>query len=332
MTVRVYTSLDTGAPALTGDHFDKIRTILMACLVTGYGGKPGAGWTVGHDIPAGFSLGNGDGFVNYVRNSSAEFVGIYIMESVTDGTTGLAGGVNRRSAYWYDGSSETTRGFHYLQNSLINHWMVVADEKTCIYQAGYVTSTTSANAISAITYSAQYFGRYINAMGLSGPAEFCSVGNGYNTSGNGWFTQAYGCCLRNPFTGVVDQGAAPRYFAPGANFGDSRIAGFYQNLRAKVYPARLQPVRAALACFGSGLNGATTSSQAAIAGYLRGLITEPCLSISPLSEVLVTLGLTNTWQGRVRPINIPGGRQWLPIFGYTQDLGFFASLDAADWG
>lgn len=331
MTVRVYTSLDTGAPVLTGDHFDKLRTILMACLVTGYGSKPGAGWTVGHDIAAGFSLGNGDGYVNYVRNASTEYVGVFIMEAVTDGTTGLAGGVNRRSAYWFDGSSETTRGFLFLQSSLINHWMVVADEKTCIFQAGYLTSTTTANASSSISFTQQYFGRYINAMGLSGPAEFCSVGNGYNASGNGGFQQSYGCCLRNPFTGFVDQGAGPRYFVSGASYIDSRQAGSY-SARSKVYPARLQPVRAALSCFGAGLNGATNSSQAAIAGYLRGLITEPCLSISPLSEALTALGLTNTWQARVRPIDIPGGRQWIPIYGYVADLGFFASLDSADWG
>lgn len=329
MTVRVYTSLDTGAPALTGDHFDKIRTILMACLVTGYGSKPAAGWTVGHDIPAGFSLSNGDGFINLVRNSSSEFVAVYIMESVTDGSTGLAGGINRRSGYWYDGSSETTRGFLMLVSSSMNHWTVVADEKTCIYMAGNLISTTTADINNITQFAVLYFGRYINAMGLTGPAEFCAVGNGYNNSGNSGFEQPYGCCLRNPFTGLVDQGASPRYLAKGpqySSYGNRVFQG-----RNKVFPARLQPIRAALVCYGSGLNSRTEDYRSAVAGYLRGLITEPTLSISPLSEVLTTLGIANTWQSRVKPIDIPGGRQWMPIFGYTNDVGYFASLDPADW-
>nr|DAG02345.1 MAG TPA: hypothetical protein [Myoviridae sp. ctRci5] len=43
MPVTLYRSTDDDAPALTKDN---LSLILKACLVTGYGGKPGAGWTM----------------------------------------------------------------------------------------------------------------------------------------------------------------------------------------------------------------------------------------------------------------------------------------------
>ena len=44
MTVRIYKSTDSGAPTLTGQAFSLI-SLLLACLVDGYGSKAAAGWT-----------------------------------------------------------------------------------------------------------------------------------------------------------------------------------------------------------------------------------------------------------------------------------------------
>ncbi len=44
MTVTVYKSTDASAPVLTGE-VGSLNALLYACLVTGYGAKPGAGWT-----------------------------------------------------------------------------------------------------------------------------------------------------------------------------------------------------------------------------------------------------------------------------------------------
>src|SRR5690554_905497 len=104
MTVRFYSSYDTGAPAPSGSSataLEGLRTILMACLVDGYNEKPRAGWTVGHSVDTGFSLGNGDGFINVVADDSRNCA-IYIMEQITSGLTGLAEGINRRSSDWSD--------------------------------------------------------------------------------------------------------------------------------------------------------------------------------------------------------------------------------------
>ncbi len=68
MTVRMYSSLDAGAPTLPNLSsqrlIDNLKIVLKACLVDGYGSQAAAGWTVGHEHADGFSLGNGDGFIN----------------------------------------------------------------------------------------------------------------------------------------------------------------------------------------------------------------------------------------------------------------------------
>lgn len=116
MTIRVYSSLDTGAPVLSGARlFDNLRTVLLAALVNGYGGKPGAGWTVAHDVADGFSLSNGEGVISIVH-SHAQAVAVYIMEAVTDPSTALPGGINRRSGRWFDGQSIADRQFIYMPN------------------------------------------------------------------------------------------------------------------------------------------------------------------------------------------------------------------------
>lgn len=335
MTVRVYTSLDTGAPVLSGTQFARVRQILLACLVTGYGAKPAAGWTVGHDVAGGFSLFNGFGYINFVEGSSNWGHTVYIMEAITNGTTALAAGVNRRSGAWYDGSSSTERQGFYTGSGGLNsaaasnpYWSVVADDKTCIFLfGGGATSADSAGG-SAI----HYFGQTINAAELPGVSAFVSLG-GYINDSNVVPTffgvsSRYGMSLRNPFTGLVAQGDGARY---GAG-----IAVHYRGLLAsnqtnKTQLSRLQPVRSILSCYGTVLNGSTVNSTACCAGYLRGLISEPTLCGVPLSQTMTLLGLANTWQARVTPITLPNGKQWLPLFASSGDWGGFVSLDPADW-
>lgn len=45
MTINIYRSTDAGAPVALPATVNAIQSVLYACLVTGYGTKPGAGWT-----------------------------------------------------------------------------------------------------------------------------------------------------------------------------------------------------------------------------------------------------------------------------------------------
>jgi len=329
MTMRIYTSLDTGAPVLTGTLYNRIRSILMACLVNGYSSKPAAGWTVGHQSADGngFSLSNGDGIINFVYSSTQPTVyQVYLMESITDGSTALAGGVNRRSAAWLDGSSSGERQTFYHTNGVDTatnpHWLVAADEKTAIIVFGGGFSV--ADITQPWQGTAHYFGRYINPLGLSGPAEFVSLGGSTNAA-NGFFGNSVsGTSLRNPFTGLVEQGATARYTAMNVSYAAEAVKA-----RTKLQPARLSSVRCALMCNGVGLNG--SASNRAYGGLLRGLVAEPALCGSLLSEVLAVFGVSNTWQARVQPLTLPDGRIWYPVFPHATDQGFFISTDPADW-
>lgn len=325
MTIRVYSSLDTGAPALSGSPYNRIKQILMATLVTGYGSKPAAGWTVAHEVEHGFSLGNGDGFISFANaigyNNS---YWVKILETVTGDSDGHATGLNERIQ---------TQHYNLGYTGSYAHWYVVADEKTVIYYIG--GGTTTADMLDASTGafgSAHYFGRYLNGSGL-GPT-FCSLGGSLGASP--WIpllratpNTAYGSMLRNPFTNLVVQGASPRYAVafngyrnrPGGAFPPASVLRMQQ----------LTPVRAGIMCYGGGLSGSSSDSSMVFAGRLRGVIGEPVLSGVRLSNVMSFFDLPNTWERRVQPILLPNGKQWMPLYPSPQDDGYFVSLDPADW-
>lgn len=329
MAVRYYSSLDTGAPALSGDFYARTRQVLMACLVNGYGSKAAAGWVVGHDVTNGFSLSNGDGIINFVMVNASNYAA-YIMEAITGGTTAQASGVNRRSAFWFEGSSEAARQHFFTDTSTFTganaRWSVVADEKTCIFY--FSGGTTSAMTSSS---GVHYFGRYINTVGLSGVGEFCSLGGHSvaNAFANPLTSQSVqaGMLLRNPFTGLSEQGVGPRYGGSVAQYP----RGEYLS-DAKLLPLRLQPVRAALCGRGVGVNATANSAASSVCGYLRGVISEPNLAGATLDNVLVLFGLPRTPQAQVQPITLPNAKMWLPIFSNTNNPGLFVSLDESDWG
>lgn len=324
MTVRFYSSLDTGAPTLSGSRaYDKLKQILKACLVDGYGSKVPAGWTVGHEHADGFSLGNGEGFVNLV-NSSATTAILYLMESITAGSTALASGYNRRSGAWYDGSAVAGRQYLYwpYHASANPHWAVVADDKTFILSVGAGISGVDLTADS--TYLQLYVGRYLNASGLPG---FCALG-GYGAQQTALFFKCdSGTCLRHPLTGVVDQGVGPFYFAGGGSFGD--LGTTYT--RAACVVDKISAVRGAVMAAGAGLSGSNSRTSAIYAGRLRGVVFDPYLASLRASQVHGLLGVGAVWQDRVKLITMPNGDQWLPFYGYVSEIGGFVSMNPLDW-
>ncbi|TBW40137.1 hypothetical protein E0E54_00740 [Azotobacter chroococcum] len=333
MTITVYSSLDTGAPTLpstAGQRFiDNLKLIFTACLVTGYGAKPAAGWTVGHDHADGFSLSNGEGYINFV-NVTANAVAIYLMETLTSGSAALGVGDNRRSGPWFEGQSDTGRHYHstsYFTSTTGNkHWCLVADNRTAIFQ----WFGSQLNVDMGTSYGGLlYFGAYLPAFGGSG---FCALGG---STGSGGTVQLFppnsgasGTALRNPFDGTVVQGASPGY--RGGAVVETSNATMVSKTRLS--PAVLRPVRATLMGRGLGLSGSTSSSLDAHCGLLRGVLSEPSMSDALLSKVLPALGISSpVWQDKLRPLTLPNGKQWVPAYYAAADLGTFISLDPADW-
>lgn len=325
MTIRVYSSLDTGAPVLSGAGLlDNLRTVLLAALVNGYGGKPGAGWTVAHNVADGFSLSNGEGVISIVRDDATRVV-VYIMEAVTDPSTALPGGINRRSGPWFDGQSTAERQFIYMTSfrasSPNKGWVCVADDRTAtlLFQGGDTAVDRVANSGQAL-----HFGRFFPVLGGVG---FCALG-GASTSYDIcriFSKAAIGSVLRNCFTGLVDQGAGGHVFA--ALPSDSGVSSVRAKARLSVRVMRLS--RVSLSALGVGHSG--SSSEPAIAGVLRGMVSDPSLGEAFLSQVLPVLGVAGaTNADRLRPHAV-GGKTLVPVYPHTSDMGAFVSLDAADW-
>jgi hypothetical protein len=335
MTVRHYSSLDTGAPVLpsvSGQRWiDNLKLILKACLVDGYGTKPAAGWTVGHEHADGFSLSNGEGFINFVSVSSTA-VAVYLMETITDGSTALAGGYNRRSGPWSDGAADAGRQYvyaFYMSSTYANkQWCVVADNRTATlaWQANSTAVDVTANSIYA---GVLHFGAYLPAMGGSG---FCAIGgnvsaSAYPATNNTSQTSAVGTVLRHPMTGVVAQGASPNYRAGVATDGATTPQS-----KSVLAPGALRPVRVSLMGRGAGVSGSTSAFNDTHCGVLRGLLADPGVADAYASKMFPALGISNpTSSDKLRAMTIPGGRQWVPFYPHDMDLGMFASLDAADW-
>src|SRR5690554_114320 len=152
-TPRFYSWDDDGSPgrALSGNLQNRLKQILVPCLVTGYGSKPGAGWTIGHEHANGFSLINADGnVVNFVSDlpaqapypaMNAQVIHIYAAESITDVSGAIIDGANLCSGTYRKGVPELAnyprhalgRASYLLQSQLSTlQWTLVADDNTVI--------------------------------------------------------------------------------------------------------------------------------------------------------------------------------------------------------
>lgn len=145
---------DAGSPGrnLSGNTQNRLKQILVPCLVTGYGDKPGAGWTIGHEHPNGFSLINADGnVVNFVSDLPAQTpypamrssaIHVYTAESLLDTSGAIIGGTNLCSGVFRKGYPEPAS---YKRHSLGNpggvlrstlsssQWVLVADSATFVF-------------------------------------------------------------------------------------------------------------------------------------------------------------------------------------------------------
>lgn len=333
MTVRMYSSLDAGAPALpnvSGQRFlDNLKLILKACLVDGYTGKPAAGWTLAHEHADGISFSNGEGVITFVYAAHATATHVYIMEAVTDGSTALPTGVNRRSGPWYEGSPVTGRAWFNstLYGTQTNKgWVLVADEATVYLMVRTGTISTADTQYHQAT--AIYFGRFYP---VGGGVGFCALGTSDNNGVSSYFLRdasQSGTVLRHPLTNLSDQGVGPTYRALGLTLGPKAL----QNLAPdKVSPRVVQFSRALMGGLGVGVSGSTSSDSPIVCGHLRGLMIDQALGSTYLTPILQRLGVaTPNGTDRLKAVTI-GSKSLVPAYLHTSDLGGFFSLDEADW-
>ena len=157
MTVRVYRWDDASAPVLTGAAAAyTINDVLNKCLVTGYGAKAGAGWSLAFSTTgkSAFKQGVGSNGMYCLIDSSASgqyprFRGYETMTDIATGTnpfpndTQIAGG-------GYIATSATA-------DAVQRPWVVVADEKRFYLYIGF-SETTAAGLVAAAFRMFYFFG------------------------------------------------------------------------------------------------------------------------------------------------------------------------------
>jgi hypothetical protein len=199
----VYRSTDASAPVLTGSNGDLVA-LLDACLRTGYGTQPGAGWTKPFTAAnkAVFKQGGGNGFYLNVQDGGPGAGGAkeartwgYVVATAQDTGTGqfptaaqlAAGIIVRKSA-----SADAT----------VRQWALVADDRTFYL---FVQTGDSAGVYLAFAFGDLY--SYLS-------------GDGYRTLIVGRATENSAVVTNDTLDVLEGAGAAPgaltgHYFARG---------------------------------------------------------------------------------------------------------------------
>ncbi|SFL23737.1 hypothetical protein [Azotobacter beijerinckii] len=227
---RFYHWMDTGSPSrsLSGSMSNRLKQILLACLVYGYGSKPAAGWSLVHEASGGFSLRNatGTGIINFSDWGATVYgtVKITLLETITGGiTNAIPTGDNLRSGYGAPGA--TPHGlFMYgqYQNPSTLVWTVVADERSfSLYIAAAARDLTSSGSYS-------YSRNTLLVAGESSAGLFYAHGGLLGTSETMSFTATSfpgHTALRDQTTGLIISGAGGTITQGLANSGGATSSG-----------------------------------------------------------------------------------------------------------
>lgn len=332
-TPRFYSWDDDGSPgrALSGNLQNRLKQILVPCLVTGYGSKPGAGWTVGHEHANGFSLINTDGnVVNFVSNlpaqapypaMNAEAIHIYLANSITDSSgpiiagAGLCSGPYRYGLPELGGSPRhSISAKRQLQDNLSTlQWTVVADDKTVALVLSGGVAGSDANHLAYVNFSSTlYFGGVLNDLLLAN--DFVALGgsnSGYNVDPSR-YTLSGGCTsVTSPLTGLhVYEDVQSEPFKSRLNTWPRLEAG-------SVMPAHIFLQSPRIAVGDSYI------------GRLRGVVYDDVLAIAGWKAYVRALGFSGTdYTDRGKVVSI-GAHQYAYAVGYAG--GFVMTTDPAFW-
>ncbi|WP_010490778.1 hypothetical protein [Pseudomonas sp. S9] len=180
-----YSWSDASGPGAMGAYANfaaNMIAVLKACLVTGYPGKPGAGWSVIYETANVLYLQNANqsGIVAFYFPWAFPVFRVYIMEAPpTDLTGTLPQGVNMRTSVYSTQSPSTI----YAQQAGVWHnsdpfrWSIIADGKTFYF-------LLSSDVLNANQNSQSYpnMNKVALYIGEISTGQFVSIGGGNGTS------------------------------------------------------------------------------------------------------------------------------------------------------
>lgn len=260
--VRHYSKNDPGLPfmlvqggGLTG--FQNLKKILLACLVTGYGTKAAAGWSLVAEGPAYLVLSNGpkSGYIGLTFQGATR---VYLAQTFLGMSGNFMTGEGLKTGFSANNSLIQAIGIYYpFQALAATEWSVLADAKTFTIACNGMSSHPT-----ALEEQSQYTCMSLYA-GEDSAGNFISVGgqslsDPYDTSAADLFDHRGMTCLKDPSTGL--------------------LVGTSGSLSGVVVPGLLlslgQVVRPAIGCFPEEieLSRAYWGKHSSLAvGYLRGV-------------------------------------------------------------
>lgn len=315
-TPQFYSWDDDGSPGrtLTGNLQNKLKQILVACLVTGYGSKAGAGWTLEHEHANGFTLSSGDNYINIVSNlpgMHSAVTHIYVAESLTDTSAAIIKGANLCSGPYRDGVSGgagTPRHSFQVGNAFSStalKWVVVADDKTAVIYCGFGDIYFNQFTL--------YFGDVVTDADLSN--RFLVLGDENVPYGNYGrsFTLSMGFTApRNLLTGI-------------AEYTEVNAQPFLT--RGAVFTNPTNPA-------GPGLSNLNLQSPRifvnnGFAGRLRGVAYDDVAALHSYPVYLRALGLSGTDTAGIGKVVTVSGYQYAYAIGYMG--GFVMTNNPSFW-
>ncbi|MGF0337998.1 hypothetical protein [Ectopseudomonas toyotomiensis] len=289
----LYQYSDAGAPALTYTttvgglaHFTAFKTVLKACLVSGYSGKDAAGWELIAEGASHLVLrpGSHSGYVCFTFGSNT--VTIYLAATFLGMNGDVIAGDGLKTGLSAGNSPPQRIGIMWFVRSVsIGAWRVVADDRTMVfvgtgYSQGYDMETggLAGQFIIPLYVGEDSRGNFISIGGANSTSDANNFSNGFNPTGM--------TVLKDPDTGLLVDANA---FSP-----------WVPQISSTRYQERISAV-GGVETLSMIPIGWAKSGSALSAGFLRGLA-------QPAELLLLRLSAANAIMGGGAGNNLTGYR------------------------
>lgn len=217
----LYTCREAPFANLQWPSVANFKYVLVTALVTGYGSKPGAGWTLKYDVGNNLAFTSQDGLVTVLfQYYTYGFSVIMMDEAPGNSPATLFDGINIRTGGNTITPGSSTRSHYWCSPAFFNNsyanqaasrWAIVADGNTFAmvtfsgnYGATYYNGQSNLTSAQSFQYGSEFYcGRFISSAGLTGRAAIAAIG-GLGSSTTPSNSQAFGTTttLRNVQTGL----------------------------------------------------------------------------------------------------------------------------------
>lgn len=299
----VYTRDDSGAPVygfgIGGlEGWLAFKAILRGCLVTGYAGRPSAGWELvaEADRHIVFRVGSGAGYVGFFHANAGDMsCTVWLSQTYSGVSNNQLIGAGARSGLAANSAVPQRFHLYFLAHSSENSsWYLVADARSFVFVgAGF------GNASPIAQFEYDFRALYV---GETSEGYLVAVGGENLVSGSPTANfNGLGCTfLTNPATGLLVDTGALSVEAPALRQSSS-----------------LEPV-VTLDHLDTG--GARIYGAGADAGCLRGVVVSPEIAGMHTYRAGLNLGLSISVSARTFATQLPLGDGWAWFLGLKNPL------------